>query len=107
LHTREIHFTLPLLHEVFAGLLMFQIGLELMKTIVIYMDEFVIHVEGVLSACMIATARHAMNVDFNNVLPLAMIGIGAIIVALAIGYYYFKKAGFLDPQRDGSAQAIE
>ena len=77
MHTREIHFTLPLLHEVFAGLLMFQIGLELMKTIVIYMDEFVIHVEGVLSACMIATARHAMNVDFNNVLPLAMIGIGA------------------------------
>jgi len=71
------------------------------------MDENVIHVEVVPSACMIAIARHAMNVGFNNVLPLAMIGIGAIIVALAIGYYYLKSVGFLNPQKDGSAQAIE
>jgi hypothetical protein len=36
-----------------------------------------------------------------------MIGIGANIVALAIGYYYLKNVGFLNPQKDGSAQAIE
>jgi len=36
-----------------------------------------------------------------------MIGIGAIIVALTIEYYYVKKAGLLGPQCDRSAQAIE
>jgi uncharacterized membrane protein (DUF373 family) len=103
LHTREIHITLPLLHEVFAGFLMILIGLELMKTIVMYLDEHVIHVEVVLSVAMIAIARHAIDVDFNQVPPLAMVGIGAMIIALAVGYYYFRKAGFLGAQRDGGA----
>jgi uncharacterized membrane protein (DUF373 family) len=99
LRIREIHITLPLLHEVFAGFLMILIGLELMKTIVMYLDEHVIHVEVVFSVAMIAIARHAIDVDFNNVPPLEMIGIGAIIISLAVGYFYFKKAGVLGPQK--------
>jgi uncharacterized membrane protein (DUF373 family) len=66
-----------------------------MKTIVIYMDEYVIHVEVALSLAMIAIARHAIDVGFNKVPPLAMIGIGAIIVAVAIGYYYSGRPVFL------------
>jgi uncharacterized membrane protein (DUF373 family) len=100
LRIREIHITLPLLHEVFAGFLMILIGLELMKTIVMYLDEHVIHVEVVFSVAMIAIARHAIDVDFNNVPPLEMIGIGAIIISLAVGYFYFKKAGVLGPQKE-------
>ena len=99
----EFHVTLPLLHEVFAGFLMILIGLELMKTIVMYLDEHVIHVEVVLSVAMIAIARHAIDVDFNTIPPMAMVGIGAMIIALAVGYYYFRKAGFLGAQRDGGA----
>jgi len=38
-------FTLPHLHEVFAGFVMTLIGLELMSTIAMYIDEHVIHVE--------------------------------------------------------------
>ena len=44
LHTREVTITLPLLHDVFAGFLTLLIGLELMKTIVMYLEEHVIHV---------------------------------------------------------------
>lgn len=95
LQTREFHVTLPLLHDVFAGFLMILIGLELMKTIVMYLDEHVIHVEVVLSVAMIAIARHAIDVDFNSVPSLSMIGIGVIIVSLALGYYFFKKASML------------
>lgn len=91
-HDTEFHFTMPLLHEVFSGFLMILIGLELMKTIVMYLDEQVIHVEVVLSVAMIAIARHAIDVDYANVPALSMIGIGAIIIALAGGYYFFKKA---------------
>jgi uncharacterized membrane protein (DUF373 family) len=101
LRTPEYHITLPLLHEVFAGFLMILIGLELMKTIVMYLDEHVIHVEIVFSVAIIAIARHTIDVDFNHVPPLAMIGIGAIIIALAIGYFYFKKASLLGLQTGG------
>ena len=97
LHTREVTITLPLLHDVFAGFLMLLIGLELMKTIVMYLEEHVIHVEVVLSVAMIAIARHAIDVDYKVVPPLTMIGMGSIIIALAVGYFFFKKASLLGP----------
>jgi uncharacterized membrane protein (DUF373 family) len=88
----QFQFAMPLLHEVFSGFLMILIGLELMKTIVMYLDEQVIHVEVVLSVAMIAIARHAIDVDYTHVPALSMIGIGVIIIALAGGYYFFKRA---------------
>jgi uncharacterized membrane protein (DUF373 family) len=97
LHTREVTITLPLLHDVFAGFLTLLIGLELMKTIVMYLEEHVIHVEVVLSVAMIAIARHAIDVDYKEVPPLTMIGMGSIIIALAVGYFFFKKASLINP----------
>ena len=79
----------------FAGFLMILIGLELMKTIVMYLDEHIIHVEVVLSVAMIAIARHAIDVDYKTAPPLSMIATGVIIIALAAGYYFFKKADLL------------
>ena len=52
----EAQFTMPLLHEVFTGFLMILIGLELIKTIVMYLDDHVVHVEVVISVAMIAIA---------------------------------------------------
>ena len=100
LNTSEAHVTMPLLHEVFAGFLLLLIGLELMKTIAMYLDEHVIHVEVVLSVALIAIARHAIDVDYKTMPPLSMIGTGVIIIALALGYYYFKKASLLPRQRN-------
>jgi uncharacterized membrane protein (DUF373 family) len=97
LQSNERHLTMPILHEVFAGFLMILIGLELMKTIVMYLDEHVIHVEVVMSVAMIAIARHAIDVDYKTAPPLAMVGIGIIIIALSVGYYFFKKADHLIP----------
>ena len=97
LHTREVTLTLPLLHDVFAGFLTLLIGLELMKTIVMYLEEHIIHVEVVLSVAMIAIARHAIDVDYKLVPPLTMIGMGSIIIALAVGYFFFKKASLIGP----------
>lgn len=91
----EFHVTLPMLHEVFAGFLMLLIGLELMKTIVMYLDDRIVHVEVVLSVAMIAIARHAIDMDFKSFPPLSMIGTGVIILALAIGYYFFRKVDLL------------
>jgi uncharacterized membrane protein (DUF373 family) len=111
----EAHITLPLLHEVFAGFLLLLIGLELMKTIAMYLDEHVIHVEVVLSVALIAIARHAIDVDYKTVPALSMIGTGSIIIALAVGYYCFKKASLLPapgktalaPLRAGQSDGVE
>ena len=95
----EMNFTLPLLHEVFSGFLIL-IGLELMKTVVMYFDKRLVHVEVVLSVAMIAIARHVIDVDLMHSPPLSLIGTGIIVMALALGYYYFKKASILDPSRE-------
>ena len=94
----EVHLTMPILHAVFAGFLMILIGLELMKTIVMYLDEHVIHVEVVMSVAMIAIARHAIDVDYKTAPPMAMVGIGIVIISLAVGYFCFKKADLLTPR---------
>jgi len=92
LELADAKFTMPLLHEVFTGFLMILIGLELIKTIVMYLDDHVVHVEVVLSVAMIAIARHVIEMDLAHAPPLSLIGIGSVIFALAVGYYYFKKA---------------
>lgn len=104
LSLREAHITLPLLHEVFAGFLLLLIGLELMKTIAMYLDKKIIHVEVVLSVALIAIARHAIDVDYKTIPSLSMIGTGVIIMALSLGYYYFKKASLLQVEKNGAAE---
>ena len=91
----EAQFTMPLLHEVFTGFLMILIGLELIKTIVMYLDDHVVHVEVVISVAMIAIARHVIDMDLSTAPPLSLIGTATVIIALAIGYFYFKKAAVL------------
>ena len=98
--TSDMKFTMPLLHEVFTGFLMILIGLELIKTIVMYLDDHLVHVEVVLSVAMIAIARHVIDMDLNTAAPLSLIGTGVIILALAVGNYYFKKAGTWEPHTE-------
>lgn len=93
----DVNFAMPLLHDIFAGFLMILIGLELMKTVVMYLDEHVVHVEVVLSVALIAIARHVIDLDLEKVPALNLIGIGAVIFALAIGYFYFKRSSPREP----------
>jgi uncharacterized membrane protein (DUF373 family) len=88
----EAKFTMPLLHDVFTGFLMILIGLELIKTIVMYLDDHVMHVEVVMSVAMIAIARHVIDMDLKSVEPLSLVGTGSVILALAVGYYYYRRA---------------
>ncbi|HOD03595.1 MAG TPA: phosphate-starvation-inducible PsiE family protein [Anaerolineaceae bacterium] len=67
------------------------IAIELLDTIIAYLDENVVHVEVVLEVAMIAIARKIIILDIKEVQPLAVIGIGVIIIALAAGFYVVKK----------------
>src|SRR5215831_4043019 len=84
-----------LLHEVFGSFLLILIGLELMKTVVMYLDRHELHVEVVFTVAMIAVARHAIDLNLAETPPLLLIGMAALIVGLSLGYYFFQKsAGF-------------
>ena len=63
-----------------------------MKTVVAYLDEHELHVEVVFTVAMIAIARHAIDLDLAVTPPLTLVGMGVLIVALACGYYIFRKA---------------
>ena len=76
--------------EIFGLFLLVLVGVELLDTIKTYLAERTIHVEVVLMVAMIAVARNIIILDKNDVSPVALLGIGAIIVALAVGYYLLK-----------------
>jgi len=84
-----------LLHEVFGSFLLILIGLELMKTVVMYLDRHELHVEVVFTVAMIAVARHAIDLNLAETPPLLLLGMAALIVGISLGYYFFQKsAGF-------------
>jgi uncharacterized membrane protein (DUF373 family) len=78
--------------EVFGFFFMILIGLELLETIKTYLSEDQIHVEIVFLVAMIAIARKVIILDLKSLSPPALLGIAAIILALAGGYYVVKLA---------------
>ncbi len=81
------------LMNVFGVFLLVVIGIELLDTIKVYFREHVIHVEVVLLVAIIAIARKIIVLDFDQYSGLAIMGIAAILLALATGYYLIKKTG--------------
>ncbi|MFI5371596.1 MAG: phosphate-starvation-inducible PsiE family protein [Candidatus Eisenbacteria bacterium] len=81
-----------LLHEVFAAFLLILIGLELMKTVAMYLEEHVLHVEVVFSVAMIAIARHTIDLDLKETSPITLMGMGALVLCLALGQYIYRRS---------------
>ncbi|MBW6498850.1 MAG: phosphate-starvation-inducible PsiE family protein [Bacteroidales bacterium] len=77
----------------FGVFLLVLIGIELLDTIKVYFREHVIHVEVVMLVAIIAVARKVIVMDFDKYSGLEVIGIAAIILALAGGYFLIKKTG--------------
>jgi len=88
--------------DIFGLFLLVLIGLELLDTIKSYLVEHKLHVEIVLVVAMIAIARKVIILDTEKLSALALLGIGAIILALAIGYYLVKQSHNKSGKADGS-----
>jgi uncharacterized membrane protein (DUF373 family) len=88
----EVGAGLDVVHDVFAQFLLILIGLELMKTVLMYLEDHVVHVEVVLTVAIIAIARHAIDINYKEVNPLVLLGTGLLVLALTLGYYLFKRA---------------
>ncbi|MBN2012543.1 phosphate-starvation-inducible PsiE family protein [candidate division KSB1 bacterium] len=78
------------LMEIFGFFFMILIGLELLHTIKTYLIEDSVHVEVVILVAMIAIARKFIVLELKSMNSLTLIGLGTIILALAISYYLIK-----------------
>jgi uncharacterized membrane protein (DUF373 family) len=73
--------------ELFAGLLLVLIGLELLHTVRAYMADRTVHVELVLAVGLVAITRKIILIDAKTLDGLWLIGVAALIAALAASYY--------------------
>lgn len=86
--------------EIFGLFMLVIIGIELLETIMkTYLKEGVNHAEIVISVAIIAIARKVIILDVKDVSSTTLIGIGVIILALAVGYFLVRY------QRNGTTGA--
>jgi uncharacterized membrane protein (DUF373 family) len=72
--------------DIFGFFLLILIGVELLETIRAYLLDNVVHVEVVIEVALIAISRKVIILDLKETTSDTLLGIAAIIVALAIAY---------------------
>lgn len=77
--------------DIFGMFLLVLIGVELLETVKMYLENKTVHVEVVFTVAMIAVARKVIILDVKELSSLTLIGIGVIIFALSAGYYLVRR----------------
>jgi uncharacterized membrane protein (DUF373 family) len=82
---------------ILGAFLLVLICIELLDTIKAYFYENTIHVEIVILLAIIAISRKVILLDPTGMsgieFGVEMMGLGVIVIWLAAGYYFLKKAG--------------
>lgn len=79
------------LQELFGQFLLVLIGMELMYTMRLYIEDRSIHLEAVLAVALIAVARKIIVVEPKDLPPGALFAVAAMVVALAVGHYVVQR----------------
>lgn len=77
--------------DIFGLFLLVLLGLELLETMKAYLRENVVHVEVVMIVAIIAIARKVIILDIKELHGTALIGLAALLAALAFGYVHIKR----------------
>lgn len=85
------------LFEIFGLFLMVLIGLELMTSIEMYLDDNTIHAELMFLVALTAVARKVVILDAKSVDAMTVFAIAALVIALSGGYYFIKKTNAPGP----------
>lgn len=83
------------LFRIFGFFFIILIGFELIETVEMYFKDNIIHAEVVLLVAVIAVSRKVILLDLEKYDPLAIIGLGVIIIALG-GCYSLIKLSYRD-----------
>jgi len=81
--------------EILSFIMLVVISLELFETIKLYLDRHVISADFIILVALTAVARKIIIMDYSRYEPLMVIGLGTIVIALALGYYFIKKADIM------------
>jgi uncharacterized membrane protein (DUF373 family) len=83
------------LQHAFAGVLLIILGLELLDTLKVYFNEHRVRLEVILIVAIIAVGRHIIQLDFEHAEAGVMLGIAALVLALAAGYFLICRLGVI------------
>lgn len=78
--------------DIFGYFLLVLIGVELLETLKVYVKKDTVHVRVVIEVALIAMARKVITEEPHAVPPAELFGIAALIVALAIAFYFERQA---------------
>jgi uncharacterized membrane protein (DUF373 family) len=78
------------LFRIFGFFFIILIGFELVETVEMYFKDNVVHAEVVLLVAVIAVARKVILLDLEKYDPIAIIGLGFIVLALGACYWLIK-----------------
>jgi uncharacterized membrane protein (DUF373 family) len=84
--------------ELFGLFLLVLIGIELLHSVRTYLLRREIHLQAVLTVALIAIARKIVITDPSTMEQTGLLGIAAVVLALAVGYYLVQRAA---PKRPG------
>lgn len=76
--------------ELFGLFLLVLIGLELLETIKAYLSHRVVYVEIILKVAVIALARKVIVLDFARYPGTVVLGLAALVIALAVAFSLLK-----------------
>ncbi len=79
------------LFEVFGLFLMVLIGLELMTSIHMYLDDQKIHAEMMFLVALTAVTGKIVIMDSSAMDPMLVFSIGFLVITLASGFYLIRK----------------
>jgi len=79
--------TLPEILATFGAFMAVLIAIEIFVNITIYLREDIIHVKIVLATALMAVARKVIILDIEKVEAPYLVGLAAIVFALAIAYW--------------------
>ena len=86
------------LFRIFGFIFIILIGFELMETVEMYFRKNVIHAEVVLLVAVIAVSRKVILLDLEKYDPVAVIGLGLVILSLGACYFLLKKISTNRPE---------
>jgi uncharacterized membrane protein (DUF373 family) len=78
--------------ELFGLFLLVLIGIELLHSVKTYIVRREFHLETVLTVAMIAVARKIIVLEPKELPEGTLLGMAALVIALALGYYVMRRS---------------
>jgi uncharacterized membrane protein (DUF373 family) len=76
-------------YALFSDLLFILIGLELMHTVKVYLQDHTVHVEVILAVALVALARKVIAVNLKD--QASTVGLALLIIALAGSHWLLRR----------------